>query len=62
MLHAYVNSQLGRRRWFLHDRGNAPLVQSQSETSFLQQRFLVLAHNEYGQTKDDLPAKARRHL
>lgn len=62
MLHAYVQSHIGRKRWFLHKRGGVSLVSDQSDASFLQQQFLVLAFNEYGQTKDNLPRSAKRHL
>jgi hypothetical protein len=62
VLHAYVESDLGKRRWFLHKRGNAPLVTSQHEMSYLQQQFLVLAHNEYGPDRSQLPRQAQQQL
>jgi hypothetical protein len=62
VLDAYVQSPLGRKRWFLHERGGAPIEGEQTEMSFLQQQFLIRAYNEHGQSKSDLPASARRHL
>lgn len=53
---------MGRERWFLHDRGGAPLVQSQQNLSFLQKQFLIQAQNHYGQDKSDLPPEVRRQM
>lgn len=61
-MHAYVESRLGKRRWFLHKRGGTPIVETQQDMSFLQKRFLELAYDEYGQTKSNLPPEARKHL
>jgi len=62
VLHAYVQSRVGRRRWFLHDNANVPIAHQQENLSFIQQRFLLLAHEQYGTSKDDLPPEARKHL
>lgn len=61
-MHAYVKSERGRRRWFLHDRGGAPIVDTQRGMSYLQQKFIIVAQNEYGQDKSDLPSDAKKHL
>jgi hypothetical protein len=39
-----------------------PIADDQTEMSFLQQQFLVLAYKEHGRNKSDLPASARKHL
>jgi hypothetical protein len=62
VLDAYVQSSLGRKRWFLHNRGGAAIEDDQDEMSFLQQQFLMRAYKEYGQTKENMPASARKHL
>ncbi len=62
MLHAYVKSSLGRKRYFLHERGGTPLAPRQQDLSYLQQQFLVIAYDHYGHDKSDLPASARKHL
>jgi len=62
VLHAYVKSRLGRRRWFVHNRGEAGTLRHTEDLSFLQQQFLALGAQEYGQTKEDLPSAAKRHL
>jgi len=60
VLEAYVKSRPGRKRYFLHNRGGVSLVSDQTEMSFLQQQFIIMAENEYGMDKSDLPASARR--
>lgn len=57
-----MKSRHGRERWFLHKRGGAPLVESQQGMSFLQKRFIMLAADEYGHDKSDLPSEARKYL
>jgi len=54
-MHAYVKSKQGRRRFFLHERASTgPLYDDR--LSFLQQRFLQIAYDEYGQDKSDIPS------
>jgi len=57
-----VSSRHGRKRWILHERGNTPIVDTQQGMSYLQKQFLLLAYDEYGQDKSDVPASAQRHL
>jgi len=59
VLHAYVKSPIGRRRWFVHNRGEAGPLRHQENLSFLQQRFLVLAAEEYGPDRSDMPSQAQ---
>jgi len=57
-----VKSRLGRRRWFVHNRGESGTLRHTKDLSFLQQQFLALAAQEYGQSEEDMPSEARKHI
>lgn len=46
----------------MHENARTGPLQQADELSFLQERFLMLAYDEYGQDRSDLPPEARHHV